>query len=195
MKIYNCEQKTDEWLKLRLGKFTSTDAQAVATNGKGLETLVYQKVGEILSGKVEKNDYINPDMERGNEKEASARTAYEIETGNQVTQVGFIEYDEYTGGSPDGLVSDDGMIEIKCHNQANFVKLKYTKKIDTKYLWQIKHLLLITGRKWCDYVAFNDNFSDLVIVGVTLDDESKNKLLTGLDEGKKQIKKIIESLK
>ena len=193
MKILDFDQRSDEWQNIRLGKFGSTDAQAVATNGKGLETLVYKKVAEIISGKADET-YINPDMERGIESEALARTAYEIETGNDVKQVGYVLYNDYVGGSPDGFVGDDGIIEIKSMRDYNYIRALHSQKVEPKYLWQIQHLLYITGRKWADYVVFNDNFPDLVIVRITPDKKMFEKLEKGLKNGIKMIETILDDL-
>src|SRR5690349_12115357 len=128
MTIHNFDQGSPEWYSIRLGKFGSTDAQAVASNGKGLETLCYEKVAEIVTQKP-RESYSNADMERGKLLESMARSAYEIQSGNLVEQVGYIEQSEYVGTSPDGLVGVDGMIEIKCPSDANFVKYLFEGRI------------------------------------------------------------------
>jgi predicted phage-related endonuclease len=134
MKLHNIKQGTDEWLKLRLGKLTASSAQAIASNGKGLETLVYEKVAELLTHKLPEQ-FENEHIKRGNELEPLARNSYELETGNVVKEVGFVELDQYTGASPDGLVGDDGLVEFKCPSDIVFLKAMHTKKIDTKYVW------------------------------------------------------------
>src|SRR5574343_710043 len=129
MKIINVTQGTQQWFDCRLGHFTASNAQAIANNGKGLETLVFEKVAEKLTRK-QKESYTNPDIDRGHELEGMARSNYEIETGSKVVEVGFCELDEYVGCSPDGFVGDDGLVEIKCKNDANYVKYLYEKKVD-----------------------------------------------------------------
>jgi len=124
--IKDVDQKSDEWKKLRLGRFGSTDAQSVSANGKGLVTICYQKVGELVTGKLPES-YTNAHMERGNEYEDMARSAYEIETGNLVTQVGYFDFDEFTGGSPDGLVGDDGLVKLNVLVMLTLLNI-YTKK-------------------------------------------------------------------
>lgn len=190
MQIHNFEQHSPEWFSVRLGKMTASKAQAVGSNGKGLETLCYEKVAEILSGSSDDN-YTNSDMERGNEQERLARASYEMETGNRVTEVGFCELDEYVGASPDGLVGDEGLVEFKCQKNAVYVKTLYSQKIDTKYVWQMQMQMLVTDRKWCDFVVFNENFTDLIIIRVERDEEKIEKLRIGIEEGKKKIKEII----
>ncbi len=130
MKIHrDIKQGSDEWLKIRLGKFTGSNAQAIAASGKGLETLIFEKVAELSTGK-SKPSYTNGDIERGHELEAMARNSYEVEIGITSKQVGFVELDEFAGCSPDGLVGKDGLIEIKCKNDANYARYLFNKKID-----------------------------------------------------------------
>lgn len=194
MKIHDVTQGTEEWLKLRLGKFTASSAQAIANNGKGLETVVFEKVAEILTGK-EKEAYTNGDIERGHQLEEMARSAYELEKGTPVKKVGFIEIDEYRGCSPDGLVGEDGLVEIKCKNDVNFVRMLIEPKIDPEHHWQMQMQLFLTGRSWCDYVVFNPNFpKSIIVVRVERDKDAIAKLNLGLNEGIATIRKILEKL-
>jgi predicted phage-related endonuclease len=188
MKIYEeLKQGTPEWLAVRIGKLTASDAQAIASNGKGLETLVFEKVAEIMTGKP-KDSYTSTDMERGNELEAMARNAYELETGRLVKQVGFIELDERVGCSPDGMVEEDGLAEIKCKNDSNFVRFIFDNKIDPAHEWQMQYQMWVTGRKWVDYVLFNPNFKNPIIITRVLRDEAKiAKIEIGVESAKKQI--------
>ncbi len=194
MKIYKeLVQGSDEWLKLRLGKFGGTDAQAVASNGKGLETLCFEKAGEIITGRL-KEQYKNEDMQRGNDLENTARSAYEMTTGNIVTQVGYIEKNEFVGVSPDGLVGDDGIIEIKCPCDAVFVRFLYDHKIEPKYEWQMMHQMFVAERKWVDYVVFNDNLNKIEILRVERNEEKIEKLRIGTESGVVKIKEILSKV-
>ncbi len=188
------EQRSDEWFEVKKGKFSASDATAIQANGKGLESLVYKKVSELLSS-VKAEEYTNPDLERGVENEDLARTSYEISTGNKIKQVGFVEMDEHTGCSPDGLIGDDGLVEIKCQRGYKYIELAHTKKIDKKYLDQMQMQMMVTDRKWCDYVCFDEGFSDPIIIRVDADPETHVKLKKGLAAGIKQMKVVLESLK
>lgn len=194
MKIYKeLEQGSEEWLKLRLGKFGGTDAQAVANNGKGLETLCFEKVGEIITGRL-KEQYTNEDMQRGNELESQARFAYEMLRGVKVEQVGYIELNEFIGVSPDGLVEEDGLIEVKSPKDSVFVKFLYDHKIDPKYEWQMQHQLWVTNRKWCDYVLFNDNLNKIEVTRVERNEEKIEKIRIGTEAGIVKIKEILSKV-
>jgi putative phage-type endonuclease len=195
MKIINCEQQSEEWFNCRKLKMTSSKAQAIGNNGTGLQSYIYEIVAEYYSSS-EKEHFSNEHTERGNELEPTARDMYELETGNKVEQVGFIEMNKYSGGSPDGLVGEDGLIEIKCVEDKKYFKLLVDKEEITDYDWQIQMNLLVSGRKWCDLVIYNPNFSQNMIVQRKEKDELKQeKLKVGLTQGEKMIKDLINKYK
>lgn len=186
MKIYKkLKQLSDEWFALRAGKLTGSNAQAIAANGKGLETLAYT----MLAEKYSKNRYsfTNPDIERGIELEDQARQTYRI-LHDDVEEVGFVEMDEYVGCSPDGLIGKDGGLEIKCVNDVNFFRLLVNGSdgIEYKYLWQVQMSLLVTKRKWWDLVFYNPNYDkSLLSFRFTPNGTMQTSLLNGIEKGKK----------
>ena len=187
MELINCIQGTPEWHKSRLGMLTGSEAQAIASNGAGLKTLVTKLVAERMTGKQE-STYMNDDMKRGKELEAEARCAYELETGNMVTEVGFCKLDNYVGSSPDGLIGDKGGVEIKCFNAYKFVDYLYTQKIDTGYEWQCQFNMFVTDREWWDYVVYNPDFDNpLIIKRINRDEVAIEKIKLGIESGKKMI--------
>lgn len=197
MKIHNFEQGSEEWFEIRKLKMTASHGQEVGNCGKGLETYILELVSEYLSS-AKKEHFISEDTERGNELEANARSLYELENGYQVEEVGFVEIDENVGCSPDGLIADDGGIEIKCPNDINFTKVLLfgEKAIDSKYIWQIQMNLLLTKRKWWDLVYYNPNFkTNLIKYRIEPDLEKFQALEKGLEIGKKLIKEYLEKIK
>jgi putative phage-type endonuclease len=191
MKIYNIQQGTQEWFDIRKLKMTGSKAQAIGNNSKGLETYIYELVADYYSSQ-EKEQYTNEDLERGNELEEQARGVYELETGNKTEQVGFIELDEFTGVSPDGLVGKDGGLEIKCLNDKRYFKELMSDKRTTDYDWQIQMCLYVTGRKWWDLVIYNPNFKqNIIIYRIESDEEKQEQLKVGLETGKQIIKDLI----
>ena len=161
MKIYHMEQRSDEWYQMRKLKFTASDASTILAMGKGLDTLVGEKLAEYYSsGTFEEytDSFTNKHMQRGVDFEDKAKTIYELETGSKVTSVGLVVMADHVACSPDGLVDDDGLIEIKNHSDKVFLNLLETGKMDKKYYNQIQMQLYVTGRKWCDYFGFNPNF-------------------------------------
>lgn len=195
MKIINCEQGTEEWLTCRIGKLTASTAHTIACDGKGLETLCLEKVTEILTQKPTES-FKSEAMQHGNDYEDEARNIYELETGNIVSQVGFIEQDEFVGVSPDGLIGDDGLIEIKCPTDKTYTQYLLDGKIKPEYYSQMNMQMLVTGRTWCDYVVYNPNFfKSIVIKRVIIDEDEIDKIKKGLESGKNKIKTMLEALK
>lgn len=194
--INNITQGTPEWFEIRKGKMSASHAQAIGNIGKGLETYIYELMAESYSS-AEKEQFSNEHIERGNELEATARGIYELENGIEVEQVGFVEYDEFVGCSPDGLVGEDGLIEIKCPNDTEYLKylLFGKEQIDTKYVWQCQMQMLITERKWNDLIIYNPNFQkSMLVFRIEPDKEKFEALLKGFEIGKAKIKEIKEKL-
>lgn len=188
-------QGTDEWFAIRKGKMTASHAQAIGNCGKGLDTYITELMAEFYSSG-EKEQFTNKHTERGNELEPIARSMYELETGNIVTQIGFM-HNEYVGASVDGLVGEDGLIEIKCVDDVSYFKhLLYGQaEVDTKYIWQVQMQLLVTGRKWCDLVVYNPNYEkSMCIFRIEPDQEKIESLEKGIIKGIELIKIIKEKL-
>lgn len=196
MEIVNIEQGTPEWHELRKLKLTASNAQAIAAQGKGLETYCLEVVAAYLS-KATPESYTNEHMQRGNELEASARFVYEAEQSLEVKEVGFVLMNEYVGCSPDGLVGDDGLIEIKCKNDKNHLEqiIDGEMGIETSYIWQMQMQMLICKRNWCDFVCYNPNFEkSLLIYRVKKDEAKQEKLKSGIEKGILRIKEILEQV-
>ena len=137
MKIYNFEQRTEDWYNIRKGKMTAPNAETIIANGKGLETYIYNLMAEYYSS-AEKENYVNADMQRGIDLEPEARLEFEFYTDLDVQEVGFIEYNDFIGVSPDGLIGDDGLIEIKCPNDSIYFKLLLSNNIKPEYIAQMQ---------------------------------------------------------
>jgi hypothetical protein len=191
MKILNHEQGSDEWLISRLGVLTASNfAKLLSPTGKKstqMEAYVNQLVAEKCTGKVTEF-YKSADMERGNELEPEARAMYEFITGNEVFETGLILHDDLNVGcSPDGLVGDDGGLEIKCPKPENHVANLRRGSIDMKYYPQVQGCLWITERDWWDFVSFHPEM-EILIVRVERDD----KYINSLAEIASEASKIIE---
>jgi putative phage-type endonuclease len=196
MKIHNLPQQSKEWFEIRVGKMTSSHTQAIANQGKGLDTYITELMAEYYSSG-EKEQFSNKHTDRGNELEPLAREMYELETGNKVEQVGFCEYNEFSGVSPDGFVNVDGLIEIKAIDDVGYFKylLNGDKEIDSKYIWQVQMQLMVTNRQWCDFVAYNPNYKkSLFIHRIYPDLEKFKEIKKGLEIGKQKILDIKNKL-
>lgn len=196
-------QGSPEWFELRLKyPLTASEAQAIGNQGKGLETLCWEKMAQKYSS-ADKEQYSNKDLERGKELEPQAISLYELETGNKVETVGFVTNEEISkvgGASPDGLVNEDGLIEVKAFADTKHFKavidFKKTGKfeIESQYVWQMQMQMLFTGKKWCDFVAYNPNYKQsLLIQRVEADEEKQKDIIEGLKKGEIIINEIIKN--
>ena len=113
-------------------------------------------VCERLTGSVGAT-YSSPAMEWGTAQEPNARAAYEAAGGVLVEEVGFVPHPtiEAAGASPDGLVNDDGLVEIKCPNTATHIETLLSGKVPERYVTQMQWQMACTGRQWCDYVSYD----------------------------------------
>lgn len=195
MEIYNFEQRSPEWYEIRKGKMTASKGATIATAGAGLKTYILEIMSEYYSSNP-KQTYINDDMQRGIELEAEAILEYELRNNVKTQEIGFVLYNEYFGASPDRLVNDDGLIEVKCPNDKTYLELLLTGKIKSEYLWQMQGQLLATNRKWCDFVAYNPNFEkNMFVKRILADKNNQDSLITGIDIGSKLIEEIKEKIK
>lgn len=160
-------QGSPEWHFLRAGKVTASkvsDVKAKSRDGKG-EGLTRRKyriqlITEWLTGQPSGNTYTNEAMERGNEMEPIARAAYEAHTGQFVEQITFATHDDIlcAGASPDGLVGDDGLVEIKCPNSHTHFNYITEGVVPTEYKDQMLWQCACMKRQWVDFVSFDNRF-------------------------------------
>lgn len=156
-------QKTDEWLQVRLGKLTASkiaDATAKIKTGEAASRRSYraQLVAERLTGIPQGVDLSNnKSVQWGNDAEPLARAAFEAETEQFVTEIGFVGHPSIamSGCSPDGLLGDDGIVEIKCPNTATHIEYLKAGTVPSDYRKQILWQLACTGRKWAKFVSFD----------------------------------------
>ena len=155
------EQKSPEWFAARLGRVTASrvaDVVAKTKTGDSASRGNYmaQLVIERLTNKQEES-YSNDFMDWGNLQEPFARAAYEAATNVLVDEVGMITHPriEMSGASPDGLVGDDGLVEIKCPKTATHIETLLSKTVPGKYNIQMQWQMACTDRSWCDFVSFD----------------------------------------
>ena len=195
MKIHNFEQRTEDWYNIRKGKMTASNAETIIANGKGLETYIYNLMAEYYSS-AEKENYINADMQRGIDLEPEAKIEFQFYTGLDIKEVGCVELNEYILASPDGLIGDDGLIEIKCPNDSIYFKLLLSNNIKPEYIAQMQMQMYVTERQYCYFVSYNPNFEkSLYIKKISRDEEMIDKLKKGLERGTELIKEIKENFR
>jgi len=154
-------QGSDEWKALRLGKVTASrvaDVVARTKTGYGASRANYmaQLIAERLTNTVAEA-YTNAAMQHGTETEPEARSAYEFYQGVTVKEVAFVPHPkiDQAGCSPDGLVGDDGLVEIKAPQTATHLETLLGQAVPGKYITQIQFQLACTGRKWADFVSYD----------------------------------------
>jgi len=157
MIIHDVEQGSDEWLKLRLGKFSGSNFGTLfmGKTTAGYNDLINEVAFKLITGKEPEGNFTNFWMERGTELEPAARRQYEAYYGESVEQVGFVELNEHVGCSPDGLIGKHGMIEIKCPKYSTLINIHLKPKIDKGYYWQMQGGMWVCDREWCDYFVYH----------------------------------------
>ena len=153
------QQRSDEWFAARLGKVTASrvvDVMAKKTTGAYRNYMV-DLLCERLAG-TNREMYVNEAMQRGIDLEPVARIMYEQDNLCLVEECGLIDHPEIYGfsASPDGLVGDDGLIEIKCPNTSTHIDFLMTQNPAEKYMWQMAAQMACTNRDWVDFVSFDD---------------------------------------
>lgn len=160
--IHDCLQGSEEWLQMRLGKITASRFKDVMTNGRGgnpsktAESYMIELAIESVTGK-SLPFFENDAMRHGTETEPQARAMYELISGNDVSEVAFIEHNDFVGVSPDGLIGSDGLIEIKCPTTKVQVE-RYLNSVGLPddYKWQVHGQIWVSEREWCDFLSFDD---------------------------------------
>jgi len=200
------EQRTDDWFAARLGKVTASRVADVVAKGKAgpsasRTNYMAQLICEILSQKPTES-FTTPAMQWGIDQEPHARAAYSAKTGNLVDEVGFIDHPEIegAGASPDGVVEEDGLIEIKCQSLANSLDFILTEKIPSRYRMQMQWQMACTAREYCDFVSYDPRLPEhlqLKVVHVERDQEEIDFLegevkafLTEINEKLKKLKEV-----
>jgi putative phage-type endonuclease len=160
--IETIEQGSDAWFAARIGKVTASRvADVLAKTKTGYSTTrdnyMAQLVCERLTGQ-KGESFTNAAMQHGTETEPLARISYEVAQNVLVDEVGFVPHPSIimAGASPDGLVGDDGLLEIKCPNTATHIETLLSQTVPGKYNTQMQFQMACTGRSWCDFVSFDN---------------------------------------
>lgn len=197
------EQRTDEWFAARLGKVTASKvADVIAKTKTGYsasrENYMTQLICERLTGKKQES-YSNAAMDWGTENEPYARAAYEAASNVLVDEVGIIDHPflPMCAASPDGLVNDDGMVEIKCPNTATHFETLLAGKIPSKYVPQVQWQMACANRLWNDFVSFDPRAPEglqLFITRVDRDDKYISELEAEVHKFLEELEQRMEKL-
>ena len=165
MRIIDCEQRSPEWHQARSGVPSASEFDKIVTSdgspSKQRQKYMYELVGQKL-GALPEEGYTNKAIENGILREADAREMYSRDV-KPVVQVGFCIHDEGYGASPDGLVEEDGLVEIKCPILSTHIEYLIKQKLPTDYVQQVQGQLLVTGRKYNDFVSYFPGLRPLVV--------------------------------
>ena len=202
------EQRTQEWLETRAGKATASRVKDIVAKTKtgvsaSRKNYLAQLVVERFTGIPEASELaaVSKAVQWGIDVEPEARAAYEARTGDFVKEEAFCHHPTITmsGASPDGLVGDDGLLEIKCPNTATHIEYLLSGKPPSEYLAQMAWQLACSGRKWVDFVSYDPRMPEqhrLFIVRYMRDDkyisELEAEVIKFLAEVDEMVKKLEE---
>ncbi|POF94385.1 MULTISPECIES: lambda exonuclease family protein [Pseudomonas] len=163
------EQRSAEWFAARLGCVTASRVKDVMASGRGgapsatRKNYMMELLCERLTGQSGGADLSrNAAVQRGVELEPFACMAYEADKGLMVVETGLVMHPTIAGfgASPDGLVGEDGVLEIKCPNTATHIATMQSERHDPQYEWQMLAQMACTGRAWADFVSYDDRLPE-----------------------------------
>lgn len=186
MRIIDCEQGSPEWIHARRGVPSASNFAKLITPGGKLSTQAHGYAYELLADLADPNfgeydDYVSAAMKNGNIIEPEARSYYAFARGADVEQVGFCMDDAGRfGASPDGLVGDDGGLEIKSPLHKTHIGYLIDGVVPPKYLPQVHGCMVVTGRNRWDFMSFAPGLPELLVT--VRQDAYTDKLRHAMDE-------------
>jgi len=209
------EQGDDAWFAIKCGKFSGTRFADVLAKSKpskanpeprslkAREDLIWTLATERIQGYMPQG-LTSYALRWGSENEPRAREAYELATGAFVTQQGFTLHKtlgEFVGASLDGLVDEDGTIEIKCPKSPEIHMQRFLNGVPEEYIPQIQGGLWVSDRKWCDFISYDPDTDErfkLLIIRVYRDEayikNLEREVLVAEGEVRELIKKLIAKI-
>ena len=184
MRIIEVPQQTADWFQMRVGKVTGSrivDVTSFLKNGKSSsarEKYKAQLVCEILTQEPMMDGYLSPAMMHGNDTEPFARADYELRTDSEVDLTGFVDHPTLprSGGSPDGLVGESGIIEIKCPNTTTHIGWMLDGRVPEEHEPQMMFYLAVTGRQWADFISFDPRLPERYRTFIKRLDRDENRI-------------------
>ncbi len=196
MKIIECIQGSPEWFAARCGIPSASNFDKIlCVDGKVSKQrtkYLYQLAGETITG-IEEETYSNAVMERGKVMEDEARQLYSLISGLEVVQVGFCLENGY-GASPDGIVAEKGLLELKCPIISTHVGYLLENALPSDYFQQTEGQLLVTGREWVDFMSYYPGLKPLII-RVTRDEKFLKALRVELEVFCDELKELVKKIK
>jgi putative phage-type endonuclease len=196
---FDIEQGTDDWHAIRRGVITaSTVSRLVTATGKPANNdtsrlQLLQLLAERITGESDQGFY-NDDMARGNLLEPFARDLY-VRHYQPVQECGFVSIDldgVLIGYSPDGLVGDDGLIEIKAPRPKTHLRSLISNEVPAEYVPQVQTGLAVTGRAWCDFISYAPGLP-LFVKRCSRDEAAIERLITAARAAEAQLAELMAS--
>lgn len=166
MKVLDCEQGSLEWTAIRCGVFSASNFDKLITTkgepSKQAQKYIYRVAAESVSG-IKEDSFQSAAMQKGIETEQEAVDFYELDRGIEVQKVGFCLDDSgFYGCSPDRLVGDEGLLEVKCPLPSTHVDYVMNGGLYQDYFQQVQGQLFITKRKWCDLMSYSRGLRPII---------------------------------
>lgn len=201
--VVDVVQGSDAWRLARCGSLGASSVHEVVAKTRSgpsasRQNCLTRLVLERLTGRPQ-DTFKTPAMIAGTEREPLARAAYEVAHGVFVTEVGLVRHPTiaWTHASPDGLVGDAGLLEIKCPQPAAHLEVLMTGKVPDKYLTQMAWQMACTGSEWCDFASWSSDFPEHLQLWerrVDRDDELIAELETEVREFLAEVEAAVERL-
>ena len=195
MIIHDIKQGSDEWKSIKIWLITSSNILSICGTPVGRKTYCLEKACERLTGKRDEI-FVSKDMQRGIDLEPVARDMYSFISNVEVREIGIATINDFVGSSPDGLVGDDGLIEIKCPKSKGHLNVVIggINAINKVYIYQMQHQMLVMDRKWCDFVSYNEDFENSIhIIRVARDEKIISKIQECTDLAIQEIQSNIDA--
>ena len=200
----NIEQGSDEWKQARLGHVTASNIAEVMSKGKGTAEAVgrYKYKVRLVAERLTMTpgeSYTNAAMQWGIEQEQFACIAYEAQKETFVDKIGFVLHPDikWLGVSPDRIVGNEGLIEVKCPNTTTHLDYLFEGKVPAEYYKQIQCQLWVTGRQWCDFVSYDPRLpkrNQLLIVRTERDEKLIAEMKTETEKFLAEVETLIIKL-
>ena len=200
----NLEQGSDEWKQARLGHVTASNMAEVMSKGKGTAEAVgrYKYKVRLVAERLTMTageSYTNAAMQWGIEQEQFACIAYEAQKETFVDKIGFVLHPDikWLGVSPDRIVGNEGLIEVKCPNTTTHLDYLFENKVPAEYYKQIQCQLWVTGRQWCDFVSYDPRLpkrNQLLIVRTERDEKLIAEMKTETEKFLAEVETLIIKL-
>ena len=191
------EQRSPDWFALKIGKFSASSCSDffMKPSTAGYKNAIADLAYERITGKSsDTNGYINPAMQWGIEHEADAREAYELKTFNLVKKCGIFVMSDWICASPDGIVGEDGLLEIKCPQPNTQMYYLANNQLPDIYFWQVHFQMYVAEKKWVDFFSWHPDLKPL-LVRVYRDEKIIKEIQEKIIESVKEVENLISKIK